>query len=163
MVYDPIVKRISGTGIRFQMFAALNTLMVILVTGFLFYDYHGDRATRLTSVRTALNEEARLLWLGASHLSGPDPDLIQVFVDDALTQLHRTHDSEHIVFIGAEDREYLAATAGISESHLSKFRRQFSNSGEPASGESHAAFMTGIHRGNGQTAVIAEDQDAIES
>lgn len=158
----PSERSLPRMGIRFQMFVALNSLMTVLVTGFLVYEYYVDRQERLAAVRTALDEEARLLWLGALHLRQSDPAVAQAFVNDVMAQFSQSHGSRHIVLVRDGAGEHLACSEGIPHSAVRELSRLDFRPDNSSFRAGDAAFVVGMFRGDDRTAIIAEDLQAIE-
>lgn len=156
-------RRSPRMGIRFQMFVALNALMTVLVSGFLVGEYRVDRHERLLTIRTALDEEARLLWLGSLQLRQADSDAAQAFVNDVLTQLDETHRSSHIVLVRNQAHDSLAVSKGLLPSAIQAMLEQHVESDDATFRDGGTAFMKGVYRGDGRTAMIAEDLNAIEA
>jgi phosphoserine phosphatase RsbU/P len=153
------VQKLPRVGIRFRLLVALNGTMAVLASLFLVYDYHSDRAERLTSRRVALTEEARMLLLSVTRLESSSPTSIQAHVDDVYVSMQEAHATRHVVAAQLDGREFVAAGCEVALRAISAANP--GSSGTVTVGTRQ--FLAGRSGSASRFAVVAEDMEAVNT
>ena len=96
--------------IRFQLLAAVNGTLMIIVAVFLAYDYQREFAARMSLKQIALEEEAKTLLPGVQQARHQGTDSVQEYVDAVCERMQDTDSPGHHIAVQLNGRT-LQATA----------------------------------------------------
>ena len=97
--------------IRFQLLAAVNGALALLLVLFLILDYRREIADRVAEKHVALQEEAQTLLPGVLRLRPSGVERVQQYVDDVCRSMRDVSSPGHHIAVRLSDGTELQATA----------------------------------------------------
>lgn len=145
--------------LRFRLIAAVNGVLFVAVTVYLYHDYTQVLSERITDRRISLTEEAKTLLPGIVQLASVNPDVVQAYVDDVCGRMSTSDSPGHHIVVEKGKQAWQARSHHRqSPEILDAMRRAASRPGGRSGGDRFDLVVGSAH--DGDTRVLVSENVA---
>ena len=143
--------------IRFQLVAAVNGVLLMLVGAFLVYDYTRELHDRLDEKKTALEEEAKTLLPSVLHLEPHGLETVQAYVDDVCGRMDETDSPRHHIVVEMDGKLVQAQAHHRQSKELVNAMQRAANNDRQRIRTDKNDLVVGVQTQNGTSVFVSED------
>ncbi len=101
-----------------QLLIAVNSILVVVASIFLTFDYRVQFAHQLDQKRIALSEEAKTMYESLLSVEQGGPEVIQNLIDNVCARMNTTESPGHHIAVEWRGREYQAKSHGQASADM---------------------------------------------
>jgi phosphoserine phosphatase RsbU/P len=142
--------------IRFQLLAAVNGTLVVIVAIFLAYDYGREFAARMSLKQIALNEEAKTLLPGVQQARHHGIDSVQQYVDAVCERMRDVDSPGHHIAVQLNGRILQATAHHRASQEILRAMRQAAGAPSRRAPLNEDELVVGVHKQGDTTVFVSE-------
>lgn len=149
------------TGIRTQLWLAVNVPLAVLVVLFLAYDYRRELAERWDDKRIALDDEAKTLLPAVLQIHRSNPAMVREYIDSVCARMRDDESPGHHIAAVLADRSYQSSAHHRPSPGMLKAMQNVVAASTSPETERRFGMIVGAYREGTSAAYVAERWDTV--
>mgnify|MGYP002621911084 FL=1 len=142
--------------IRFQLLAAVNGTLVVIVAIFLAYDYQREFAARMSVKQIALEEEAKTLLPGVQQARHHGIDSVQQYVDAVCARMRDVDSPGHHIAVELDGRTLQATAHHRASQEMLQAMREAARAPSRLAALNEDELVVGVYEQGDTTVLVSE-------